>query len=739
MRKLLWLSVGFCGACAAFAYLPERGLLLPCLAGVLAAAAIAIFLGKERLRRPLLCALLGCVLGLGWFWAYDGLFLAPAKALDGQTRECSVTLLDYTSAAAYGQTAPGEITLEGRTYRLRLYMDGEEPLPPGTVLEGSFRFRLTTGSGEQARTANSGKGEFLIAYGRGDPQIRLPEKWKPAYLAAYLRQGILDKLQVLFSGDAAAFAQALLLGDTSQLSYGLDTAFQVSGVRHVVAVSGLHVSILCALLLFFSRGRQGVSLALCLPALALFAAMAGFTPSVSRSALMMLLLLLSGLVHREYDPPTALSFAVLVILLSNPWAVASVSFQLSVSSVAGILLFSRRINGYLERRLLPRRKKYPGKRLLTMAAASISVTLGATVLSTPLSAYYFGVVSLAGILTNLLGLWAVSFIFYGILASVLLGWLFLPLGQLAAFVTTLLIRCFLGLSKVMAAVPVAAVYTQSPAIVAWLVLCYTLLFLLLAMRKKPVGLFAGIGVLALTAALTLSWLLPLRDPIRVSVLDVGQGQCVVVRSSGRTYLVDCGGDYGEGAADTAAAYLLSQGVFRLDGMILTHFDDDHVNGAAFLTARIPVDAVFYPSAGVPELAAGAFYPITARTELSFGDCRVTLFPGQAESGNESSLCVLCQAGDCDILITGDQSAAGEERLLREAVLPELDLLVVGHHGSKTSTGTALLEATRPKCAVISVGRENPYGHPAQEVLERLEEYGCTILRTDADGTILFRG
>lgn len=736
MRALLWFSAGFCGACAAFAYLPGMAL-IPGLAGLFVGAAIAILLGTERLRRRLLCALLGCVLGLGWFWAYDGVCLAPAKALDGQTRECSVTLLDYSSAAVYGQTAQGRITLNGRTYRLRLYMDGEEALPPGTVLEGAFRFRLTTGSGAQARTANSGRGEFLIAYGRGEARTRLPEKREPAYLAAYLRHAILDKLQSLFSGDAAAFARALLLGDTAQLRYELDTAFQVSGVRHVVAVSGLHVSILCALLLFLSRGRQGAALALCLPALALFAAMAGFTPSVVRAGLMMLLLLLSGLVRREYDPPTALSFAVLIILLGNPWAVASVGFQLSVSSVAGILFFSRRIRRALERPL--RRWNRPGKRLLSMATASVSVTLGATVLSAPLSAYYFGMVSLAGVLTNLLGLWMISLIFYGILISILLGWLFLPLGQLAAFGTTLLIRCFLGLTRAVAAVPAAAVYTQSPAIAAWLALCCLLLILLLLMKKKPAALFAGICAFSLAAALAVSWLLPLRDTIRVSVLDVGQGQCVVVRGSGRVYLVDCGGDYGAGAADTAAEYLLSQGVFRLDGMIFTHLDDDHVNGAAYLASRLPVDAVFYPAAQEPELTAGAFYPITARTALSFGACRITLFPGQAEAGNGSSLCVLCQAGEFDALITGDQSAAGEERLLQQAALPELEVLVVGHHGSKTSTGEALLEATRPKYAVISVGGGNPYGHPAQEVLERLEEYGCTILRTDEDGTILFRG
>lgn len=140
---------------------------------------------------------------------------------------------------------------------------------------------------------------------------------------------------------------------------------------------------------------------------------------------------MAGVVHREYDPPTALAAAVLCILLGNPYAVRSLSFQLSVGSVAGILAFSQKIFRYFREKYFPKQKF--ARKCLAYLYGSVSVTMGASVFSVPLCALYFGEVSLIGFLTNLLGLWAVSFSFYGILLSVLLGAIWLPLGKSPLF------------------------------------------------------------------------------------------------------------------------------------------------------------------------------------------------------------------------------------------------------------------------------------------------------------------
>jgi competence protein ComEC len=117
-----------------------------------------------------------------------------------------------------------------------------------------------------------------------------------------------------------------------------------------------------------------------------------------------------------------------------------------------------------------------------------------------------------------------------------------------------------------------------------------------------------------------------------------------------------------------------------------------------------------------------------------------MFPSEkAASNNESGICILFQAGECDILITGDRNAAGERELIKHTVLPDIDVLIVGHHGSKTSTCRELLIKAKPEIAIISVGADNSYGHPTKEVLDRLTNFGCKIFRTDLDGTVIYRG
>ena len=213
-------------------------------------------------------------------------------------------------------------------------------------------------------------------------------------------------------------------------------------------------------------------------------------------------------------------------------------------------------------------------------------------------------------------------------------------------------------------------------------------------------------------------------------------------------MVDCGGDYDKSTADKAAATLLSQGVTRLDGMILTHYDQDHVGGAAYLLQRIPADILILPEGSGAQTfdkdILTAFRGQVIRgeedMEIYWDDASIRIFASfDTETSNESSLCVLFHTEKCDILITGDRSTLGEEFLLRGAQLPKLTALVVGHHGSGNSTGEALLAATRPVTAVISVGEGNRYHHPAQQVLDRLTSYGCMIRRTDLEGTIILRG
>ena len=734
MRKLLWFTIGFGLACLLCAFFWIDAYLLAAALAALLAFVPALVLGRRHpWPRRVSAVLLGLSLGFGWYQAYSTVYLAPALALDGKTVDITAQCADYSYPTNYGTAVDAWIEVEGRTYRVRLYVEGQPEMEPGDLVMGSFRLAVTAPGGEKAGTYHQGEGTFLLGYQESDAKLGKVSDKPLRCQPPIWRSRILGTIDTYFPEDTAGFAKALLLGDRTDIDYETSTAFEVSGISHIVAVSGLHVSILFGVIWAAGLHNRWLTALLGIPVLVLFAAVAGFSPSITRACIMQSLMIAAFCLDREYDPPTALAFAVLVMLTANPLTILSISFQLSVGCMTGIFLFREPLAEWM-RRHLPRRP-----------ADGLAVTLSAISLTTPLAAWYFGTVSLVSVLTNLLVLWVVSFIFYGILGVCLLSAFWTAGAGGLAWVMAWPIRYVVGLAKLTAKFPLAAVYTESIYIVLWLVFCYILLAVfLLSFRKRP-GTLACCGVLGLSLALCLSWGEPLLNDCRVTVLDVGQGQSVILQSGGKTWLVDCGGSDDEAAADKAAETLLSQGIFRLDGVILTHYDRDHAGGIPYLLTRIPADVVFLPGVedtdGVGEAIAALAdqtVPVEADMEVSYGETQMTIFrPALTDSDNDSSLCILFRAANCDILITGDRSAFGEELLLREQKLPRVEILVAGHHGAASSTSEALLAAVDPAVVAISVGT-NPYGLPAEETLDRLAARGCIVYRTDRDGDLIFR-
>jgi len=744
MRRLMWFTLGFGAACLLLAVLTAAfPLWIPGTVLVCAGLIVGLMGLKYRRAVPVALVLLGLGCGCFRFYWLISRELTPLSGLDGETLQLRVTAEDYSRKGQYSETVDGSFLLGGRRCKAQIYlMDGVQ-LFPGDTLDAEFRLRVTSPGSERASTYYQGKGIFLVASQRSNGTVTPAPGSSLRYLPAHLSHKIGELLDACLPADAAPFAHALLLGDTSRLDYATDTALKISGIRHVAAVSGLHVGILYGLIAFLTGRQKYLTALLGFPALVLFAAVAGFTPSVTRACAMIGLMMASQLFSKEYDPPTALSFACLILLMSNPFCALSVSFQLSVASVAGILL------GYskLYRFLTPSLRKLPKKslraKLLRWAAGSVSVTLSAMVFTTPLCAWYFGCVSLIGILTNLLTLWAVTFVFCALAAVCAVGAVSLPAGMILGNLTALPIRYILWMAGYLSRFPLAAVYTESIYIRIWLVLIYVLLSLFLLIRKCP-WFFACLGVLFLGVGICLSWMLPRRDDFRVTVLDVGQGQCILLQSRGQAFLVDCGGGSDTAAADTAAETLLSQGIFRLDGVVLTHGDRDHAGALNNLLTRVEAKT-FYLSEAVETPVREALEEtadtviLKNRAEIPLGAGTVWLYPAiPGAAKNESSMCVLYETEKCGILITGDRSEAGEAILVRSWDLPQVDILVAGHHGARNSTSRLLLETVQPEIAVISVGKNNIYGHPAPETLARLEEFGCAVYRTDELGTILFR-
>lgn len=744
MRKLMWFTIGFAVACAIGTYgAPELWALVGAAFALLTAGVFLCLRHRHRaVAAGAVCAL-GLGVGLCWFCIYDGIFLQPARRVDGTTQVITLNVSDYPFNTGYRTAVDGTVKIQGRSYKTRLYLKDSQLPEPGDLVTVPAHLRLTTDGGGQDPTYHRSNGIFLLAFAQDQAKIQSGEAGIAAF-SAMARQTIRQGLEDVFPGDTQGFAQALLLGDKSGLSYSQNSDLALAGISHVVAVSGLHLSIAFGMVYALTLRRRILSAILGIPASFLFAAVAGFTPSVVRAAVMLSLMLFARLLKRDYDRATALSFAVLAILFFNPVSAASASLQLSVGAVAGMFCFSDRLYAWMTKGFL--RKRGFWWRLLRSMCAALSATLGATAFTAPIGAWTFGSVSLVSPLTNLLVLPVITMIFYGGLLACVLGFLWTPWAKAVAGAISWLIRYVLGFSQALAGIPLAAVYPEhSIYLTLWLPFAMVLLAVFLLGRFRGKKYFALGLVYSLALTVILGYLEPLGERFRITVLDVGQGQCVILQAQGRTFVVDCGGSEGEGAGETAARYLLTQGIDRIDGLILTHYDEDHISGAYRLMDRIETEALFLPrvsgdSTGT-ELAAlhGQGHYVTQDLMLRWGQNRLWIFAPLAQTtSNESGLSVLFTAGEYDTLITGDMSRRVEKLLLEHTDLPRLDLLVAGHHGAKSSTGDDLLAATVPRIVAISVG-SNSFGHPAEEVLRRIAEAGCLVCRTDQAGTLIFRG
>lgn len=739
MRRLAIFSGGFSlGVFLAQYLLPGGWPLLGALAG-LALGILSLGLPwRLRRRSVVFCAALALGLGYNWLWARQ--VQRPAEVWADHSGGFTATLCDYASESDFG--ARVLLRLDGVPGKVMFY-GGDEllDLVPGQTVTGRARFRSAARIRDEDITTFTSKGIFLLAYGQGslaaEPGSRNSPRWYPARLGRAMR----EKIQVLFQGDAAGFLPAILTGQRSELSERASIVLTEAGLSHILAVSGMHCGFLMALTGFLLQNRRLQAL-LGIPLLAFYAALTGGSPSVLRACVMLSLPLLALLVRRENDGPTSLLAALFLILLANPFAAASVSLQLSFAAMAGILWLTPR----LYRRLYGERRRGKGFRFF---AASISASLGAMVFTVPLSAYYFGSLVLITPLSGLLCLWAASGVFLLGLAAVLAAFAFPPLGALIALPAQLLAEYILLAASCLSKLPYHAVYTANPYLKYWLAYVYLLFAAAYLARRTGGRKYALAGVLA---ALTLALTAHLGQAhycadLDILVLDVGQGQSVLLASGGQYALVDCGsGNHWKDPGETAARQLRTMGCKRLDWLVLTHYDRDHVSGVTGLLARVDVGALLVPEeeddAGLQAavLAAvrdsGAAVQFVTETErLDLGRASLTVFPPLGDAGdNERGLSILASAGTKDFLITGDMDAATEAKLLETCGLPDLEGMMAGHHGSKYAASQALLEALKPEIACISVG-SNSYGHPAEETLRRLAQQGCAIYRTDLHGTI----
>ncbi|MDR3278681.1 MAG: ComEC/Rec2 family competence protein [Oscillospiraceae bacterium] len=754
MRKLAAAAAAFSAAILLAYYVLPDGWGWICAAVCCGAALFSRFL-KGGARRRVLVVCLFLAAGLLWYEAYGALYIAPARAFSGNTLAARAVALDYPERDGDGARLSVRVFAGARGVKTMLYINSAPPdTRPGDVIEFEAYFRAARTEDGENITALTSRGYVLRATLRGEASVtgRRGAFW---FFPRELARALAEKMNALFPEDVAPFMRALILGDTTELraDAGLDAALGVTGTSHVVSVSGMHVSYLLGIITLLTKKRRG-SAFFGIPILLVFMGVAGFGASVTRAVIMQSLLLSAPLFRRRQDSLTSISAALFLLLAVNPLSCANIGLQLSFLATLGIVLFSGRAYTALTR--AARRRPWYENRFFKAAfnfiAASLCATFGALVFTTPLTALYFGYVSILAPLMNILVLWAASLAFCLGLAAAAIGFA-LPTFGAAAALASLPARYFLSAVRLLARFPFAAVYVSNPFILFWLTYVYGLfaVFFILRGRLRRAVYPVCMAAVSLCVMLLFTAGTSPRGDMTVTALNVGQGQSVAVTAGGGTAVIDCGSSSGSGAGGAVREYLAANGRTKIDLLILTHFHADHANGVTELLSLGTVSALVIPdpeldnesylAEDIIELArrrgADIIY-VTETMRFRLGDAVLTVYPPLGEYGmNERGLTILCTDGQFDALITGDMDENGERRLLDYTDLPDIELLVVGHHGSKYATSEELLEVTRPELAVISVGR-NSYGHPTPETLARLAEAGVTVYRTDISGNITFK-
>ena len=584
-----------------------------------------------------------------------------------------------------------------------------------------------------------------IATARAAGVERLPSAPVPWWLRT--RLWIHAVIEAHLPPVSGALLEGLLIGERRQLPPTLLTDFRRAGVYHILAISGFNVALVAgsAFLLFrLARLPAPLAAALALATLIAFAAVVGGQPSVLRATVMGGLFLAAGLLGRESRVWNSLATALLVLLALDPGSLMDPGLQLSFAATAGLLHLGPWARGWL----VP---WCPAP-----LANTLGVSIGAQLGVTPVTLLDFGQLSPLGVVANLLVVPIAALLTTGGVLTLAVATVSESLAHLLFQGLWILLVLLRLVVRAFAALPGAIVYVPPPPALALVAAGLALLLLPWARGRR-----ATLGVAALVLIAGVVTIMAARPDglLHVVVLDVGQGEAILVQApDGRALLVDTGGG-GPGRGDrgerVVVPILRRLGLRRLTALALTGGAPDHAGGLAGLLEGIPIDEVWIPagSEGAPWLdpvvRSGIPRRVLARGDrLWIGSLLVTVLhpapttpsgePGSGGRAREEPLLIRVDWGlFAAILATG--TGAGAETAVLHAGQPlGATVLKVSGNGSRGGSAPDFLAAVGPRVAVIPVGARNPFGHPAPAVLARLGAAGATVYRTDQDGAVDIR-
>jgi competence protein ComEC len=773
------------------------------------------FRGRKGLRIAVLLSMsmaLGLAVGMGFWVSADERAQDMAEATDERPRElCGLTILEDPKQGTISMTSLATLEVAGVGHtKVRIFWDnGQEPLALGTRFLARVKFKPLT----EKQAFLHQKGVFgsvslkdIEVEGTGFPATPL------GAIHAFREHNRL--LLADIEGEGSALLRGVLLGDTTELDQAeAGRAFKVTGLSHLVAVSGSHLVVIALLVTWLIRSlgvRRSIEVALVTLLLVSYVFLTGLQPSAIRACVMAFIVSMATFVGRRGHIPSALATAAVGMLLLFPPTAFSVGFWLSVFAVFGLTIFCPLVSRYLAC-LLPHFDTRPPSarsgiwyRVRRMARRALidplALTATAQMATLPITAPLFATISLVSPLANLLVTPFITLLVGAGIAALCLMPLLGPLGALALSFLCGIAEISISLSVWCAQLPHAClpISLNLASAVFCALLVATLVYRLWPQPSRKRSLFGASLFMLVPLLLSVSTLLPAAS--QIVMLDVGQGDAILVREGRANVLIDTG------QSDAILLRALArQGVGHLDAVIVTHLDEDHTGALDALSGAIPVEHIFFAQ-GLVEAKADDEALRAARLalggespeELAWGDRvklgdrieLVMLWPDHAiaNGGNEESVCLGLSydeggSGNGDgnaearVLLTGDAESPQLDRLFASTHNPpgasalasasnpvsasnpasasngsetslapdtldsHFDVLKVGHHGSNGAVTASQLERMDCQLALISVGGDNRYGHPTPETLALLDQAGVTVYRTDLNGdvTIRFKG
>lgn len=630
----------------------------------------------------------------------------------------------------------------GKYNKKKFYVFSQIKFKMGDVVNCNFEIRAPSGQ----RNYGGFDYAFTLKTKEIDGNIKINKVFKVEYSKSFyyaycdkivdLRIEINKFFNKNLKKDLASIIIGILIGDKSGMDGRVIEDFQNANLSHLIAVSGAHFIYVVGFLEYickFLKNKRKSQVFLIIGIL-FFMRLTQYTPSVVRAGIMTIMAILSSVFKRKSDIYTNLAISSLVLIIKNPYSIFDIGAILSFSGVLGIAYFQDKFKLIYQ--------NYEGRFLWLLD--SISITIAANIFIIPIMIYYYNTISFTFIIANL-----VVAPLLGVL--IILGFItFIFKFKFLIVLLSFILKLFFFLVKFMGKLPFSTVlvcYGSFIFVIAYYFIVYFFIKrkMLLALLTIVVMIIANFNFLP-------------KNKLYINFVDVGQGDCMLIRYNGMNFLIDSGGgisaeDYDVGK-NTLLPYLIDRKVYKIDYIIVSHFDADHCRAFLHVMKYIKVKNAIIAKQFKNSRMYSEFLEIANKKKINiiyvkendhfkFKDFRIDIYNPNDEAimenvMNNNAILNMLRFGKINILCTGDLEKIAEDAIITRysnSNVLKADILKVGHHGSITSTSDDFLKLIMPRMALIGCGKNNKFGHPNQFILNKLSAIGCKIYRTDLNGEI----